>query len=259
MKKSWRVALMIAVLNILLGSLNGVVAQQEPLAGGYAETGVNDPEVLSAARFAIGAEARKTGARLSLVAIEHAEVQVVAGLNYMMKMKVKVNGQPQQVTAVVYRNLKQKYSLSRWDRSGAPAGNTSISANAPIEELVKALADAYEAKSLESLDAEHLYSGTVKIVIEHSLVDFGNKESVRNRIEVKEFKTFAQAEKWLDSREHDELPAREARPLEGCKRGVCAYDFDGGILHNHLYLQKISYGLRRGHPFLKTIFLLDGD
>jgi hypothetical protein len=55
------------------------------------------------------------------------------------------------------------------------------------------------------------------------------------------------------------MPGRESRPLVRCAKGVCTYNFDGGILHNHLYLKKISYGTRSGCPYIKTIYLLDGD
>lgn len=259
MKRNWRIAVMIAALNIVLGSLSGVLAQQEPMTGAYAEISSTDPEVLSAARFAVGAKGRQLGVRISLVSIEHAEVQVVAGLNYMLNMKVKVNGKAQDVTVVVYKNLKQKYSLSRWDVTGKPASSATASSSITIEQLVDSLAVAYTTKSLGSLDASHPYAGKVRIVIEHSIMDAREDADARNGIVAKSFKTFAQAEKWLASRELGELPAREARPLEGCKRGVCTYDFDGGILHNHLYLQQISYGLRRGRPYIKTIYLLDGD
>jgi hypothetical protein len=44
-----------------------------------------------------------------------------------------------------------------------------------------------------------------------------------------------------------------------CAKGVCTYNFDGGILHNNLYLKKITYGMRGGCPYLKSIYLLDGD
>jgi hypothetical protein len=124
-----------------------------------------------------------------------------------------------------------------------------------IEQLVKSLEEAYAAKSLGKLDAGRPFSGRVKIVIEHSLAD----DDAPDRFEVKQFKTLAQAEQWLRSREIEELPVRETRPLLQCKKGVCSYNFDGGILHKHLYLRKISYGYRNGRPYLKTIFLLDGD
>jgi hypothetical protein len=95
-----------------------VLAQPAQIAGGYGEASKTDPEVLSAARFVIKQERRKLGRQLSLISIERAEVQVVAGLNYRLCLKVKTKGKPREATAVVYKNLKQKYSLSSWDAGG---------------------------------------------------------------------------------------------------------------------------------------------
>jgi len=95
-----------------------VLAQPAQIAGGYSEASKTDPEVLSAARFAIKQERRKLGRHLSLISIERAEVQVVAGLNYRLCLKLKIKGKTQEATAVVYKNLKQKYSLSSWDAGG---------------------------------------------------------------------------------------------------------------------------------------------
>ena len=124
-----------------------------------------------------------------------------------------------------------------------------------VEELVKTVAESFEAKTLRSLDSDRPYVGKVRIVIEHSLADDNDKD----RFLIKRFTSLARFEAWLKSREIEELPGRESRPLERCAKGVCTYNFDGGILHNHLYLQKITYGIRNGCPYLKTIYLLDGD
>lgn len=121
-----------------------------------------------------------------------------------------------------------------------------------IEQLVNEFATAYDAKTLGSLDAAHPLLGSVRISIEDSLGD--------NDFTIKRVKTLAQADRWLRSREREEgAPFRETRPLVRCRKGLCTYNFDGGILHNHLYLQKISYGYRNGCPYIKTIYLLDGD
>jgi hypothetical protein len=125
----------------------------------------------------------------------------------------------------------------------------------PVEDLAKAIAAAYEGKTLGSLDAQKPYVGKVRIVIEHSLGEDDDKD----RFVIKSFTSLAKFERWLKSREHEEMPARESRPLTRCRKGVCTYNFDGGILHNHLYLKKITYGLRGGCSYIKTIYLLDGD
>ena len=94
--------------------LSGAEARQAQIAGGYSEASNSDPEALAAARFAIKKEAQKLRAIVSLRAIKRAEVQVVAGLNYRLCMTVRIKRKTQPVTAVVYKNLKQKYSLTTW-------------------------------------------------------------------------------------------------------------------------------------------------
>ena len=120
-----------------------------------------------------------------------------------------------------------------------------------IEQLVNSLSTAYSAKTLRSLDAKKPYFGKITIVIEHSLA--------QPEYETKTFKTFAKVEKWLKSREIEGFPARGTRKLKQCRKWVCIYDFDGGILHNNLYLKKITYGFSKGRYYIKKITLLDGD
>ena len=119
-----------------------------------------------------------------------------------------------------------------------------------VEELVKALAEAYASKSLGGLAAGRPQQGRMSIVVEHSIT---------GRREARSFRSLEAGERWLKSREREEGPARQVMPLKRCRRGLCTYDFDGGILHNNLYLQKVAYGLKGGRPYVKTIYLLDGD
>ncbi|HEX8846428.1 MAG TPA: cystatin domain-containing protein [Pyrinomonadaceae bacterium] len=255
MKKSWRVVALIAAFHVVLGGLSVVSAQQDAIAGAYAAASTNDPEVVSAARFAATAAGRKTGARVHLLSIESAEQQVVAGLNYRLQLKVRAAGKSEDVTAVVYKNLQQKYSLTSWEADANSAGSSSTQSGSAIERLVDALDVAFMSKNLGSLDARRPFVGKVRIVIEHSLA----ADDAKDRFEVRDFRKLAKAEQWLRSREQEELPFRETRPLEQCRRGVCTYDFNGGILHNRLYLKEVRYGMRNGRPYLKRILLLDGD
>jgi hypothetical protein len=121
--------------------------------------------------------------------------------------------------------------------------------------LAKQIAAAYEGKSLGGLDGQRPYLGRLRIVIENSL----GEPDDRGRFVIKSFTSLAKADAWLKTRERADGPGRESRPLQRCAKGVCTYNFDGGILHNHLYLKKISYGTRSGCPYIKTIYLLDGD
>lgn len=114
-KKNFLVVLMFVALNIISASVFVAVAQEPPMAGAYSEAYVTEREVVAAAKFAVKAEQRKQGRRLALLSIERAEQQVVAGLNYRLCLKVRVNGKTQEVKVVVYKNLKQKYSLTSWE------------------------------------------------------------------------------------------------------------------------------------------------
>ena len=122
-----------------------------------------------------------------------------------------------------------------------------------IDGLAKDVAEAYEARDMGRLDSTKPYVGRIKIVMQHSLSD-GAGEFV-----VKWVKSLAQAERWLKRREIDGLPGRVVKPFLKCEKGACTYNFDDGILHNTLYLKKITYGFRKGRPYIKSILLLDGD
>ena len=124
-----------------------------------------------------------------------------------------------------------------------------------IEDLQKSLAEAFAAKTMATLDGDRPYIGSIRIVIEHSLAEDNDPQ----RFVVRRFTSFARTEKWFKSKEIEGLPGRNAMPLVKCAKGVCTYNFDGGILHNNLYLKKITYGMRGGCPYLKSIYLLDGD
>jgi hypothetical protein len=94
-----------------------VAAQDDVVAGGYGDTATDDKDAVKAAAFAIKSESQKTGKRIRLVKILKAEVQVVAGLNFRVCMTVKTGRRKpktETATVVVYRNLKNVLSLSRW-------------------------------------------------------------------------------------------------------------------------------------------------
>jgi hypothetical protein len=117
------------------------------------------------------------------------------------------------------------------------------------EELVKAVADAFSAGELGRLDAERPYLQTVRIRVEHSIT---------GGVEARSFRTLARLERWLKGRETGEGPARNGGALRRCRRGVCTFEQEG-MLHNNLYLQRITYGLRKGRPYIKAIHIIDGN
>lgn len=142
----------------------------------------------------------------------------------------------------------QSKTTSGW-RNVEP-GRAHLSRQAQtVEEFAKAVADAFAANTLESLDEGRPYMGTVRIRVEHSIT---------GKVESRSFKTLAAAGRWLTSRERGDGPARNSGTLQRCRRGVCTFEQEG-MLHNNLYLQRITYGMRRGRPHIKAIHLIDGD
>lgn len=109
-----------------------------------------------------------------------------------------------------------------------------------------------EVDDLGRLDRLGLIRGSVKIVIQHTAWE-------GPEFEVRRFRSFRAAERWLDSRSRDGFPRRMSLPLAGCARGVCTFDTNGGILHNQLYRKKILYGFRNKRLYIKAVYFLDGD
>jgi len=117
MRKIFKAAI---VLAMLLGIFAvAASAQTEPMAGGYSSISVKSKEAKNAAAVAVRSRSAKTGKTITLVKINKAEQQVVAGMNYRVCMTVREGrGKAYTVTAVVYLNLKQKRSLTDWKKGG---------------------------------------------------------------------------------------------------------------------------------------------
>lgn len=114
-----------ATLILLIASGGFETFPQEPtprVVGGYTEASVTDREVVSAANFAVGRE-RGRGGRVSLVSVERAETQLVAGVNYRLCLRVRRRGRIQRVVAVVYQDLQRRYSLTNWEVRSCRAGD----------------------------------------------------------------------------------------------------------------------------------------
>jgi len=134
-----------------------------------------------------------------------------------------------------------------------PAHSKPTCKKQTIEDLAKAVGEAFEAKDLGRLDANNASLRKLRMVIRHSLGEGDNE------YEIKRVRSFREGERWLRSRETEEYPGRSVRHLVRCRRGICSYDFDSGIVHLVLYIQRITYGYSNGCPYIKTIYLLDGD
>lgn len=100
---------------LVLGAYASATRVSAQMAGAYADTSTSSKEVRRAAKFAVDQRTLKTGSKVKLVAIVKAEHQVVAGMNYRMVLRVAdKRGRHRTATAVVYQDLKNKLSLTKW-------------------------------------------------------------------------------------------------------------------------------------------------
>lgn len=116
MKISLRLVSALFVLSVAFGSVMVGMAQNRPMVGGYKEAPTDDAEVKAAAEFAVGAQGEKDNITITLRSIEHAERQVVAGMNYRFCLRIGKGDDPEDVDVkvVVFRSLKKEYSLKSW-------------------------------------------------------------------------------------------------------------------------------------------------
>ncbi len=89
--------------------------------GGYKEVAVTDTQVREAAEFAASAEGEKASRTIKVIKINTAEMQVVAGRNYRMCLKVQASGGEDEADAiftvmtVVYIDLKGNKKVTSWE------------------------------------------------------------------------------------------------------------------------------------------------
>jgi hypothetical protein len=112
---------------LVLFATSGLIAclAQQPIPGGYSRIAVTNKQVMDAAAFAVKVQQkamqnpqRGPSAKLELVDIVGAEQQVVAGMNYRLKIKVKVDGREKDAEAVVWWQAWKKpepYQLTSWN------------------------------------------------------------------------------------------------------------------------------------------------
>ena len=115
--------------------------------------------------------------------------------------------------------------------------------------LALQISQDFVGKTLATQDQEPPYLEQVALVIKHSLSE--------NEFERKSFQSLRALEAWLQSR-RVEAPGRNSAQSTTCKQGLCRFEITG-LLHNNLYFEAASYVYLNGKPYLKTIYLLDGD
>ena len=117
----------------------------------------------------------------------------------------------------------------------------------PVQSLAARVANAFKAKKLGTLDGGNYYSGRVKIVVEHSLED----KSV-----TKSFSSMKLAGNWL-FRGRRQVGVN-AGNVQRCSNGTCTFTING-MLHNNLYIKKVTYAYASGRPVVKAVYFVDGD
>ena len=115
-----------AVCLIFAAAFPVAALAQQARVGGYAKAQVTSAEVVAAAGFAVKAQEQvlrqqqKEGVppKVELVSIVDAEAQVVAGMNYRLQLKVKLNGKEKTAHATVWWQAWRKpepYALTAWE------------------------------------------------------------------------------------------------------------------------------------------------
>jgi hypothetical protein len=115
MKTSLRLAFLLVVGGILLGAVCPSGAAEQ-IVGGYSETSITNAEVVAAAQFAIKAQAATSEQKIIITLVEllSARQQVVAGMNYRLRIKVKTDGKVKEAEVVVWRKLSDEHELTSW-------------------------------------------------------------------------------------------------------------------------------------------------
>ncbi|HQZ97383.1 MAG TPA: hypothetical protein PLP21_13760 [Pyrinomonadaceae bacterium] len=115
------------------------------------------------------------------------------------------------------------------------------------QQLATRVSKAFKIKKLGTLDAGKPYAGRVKMVVEHSLED---------KSDTKSFSSMKLAGDWLFRGGRD--VGVNAGNLQRCSNGTCTFTING-MLHNNLYLKKVTYAYSSGRPIIKTVHFVNGD
>lgn len=92
--------------------MNEMVRMQ---AGGWTAADAFNVDVQEAARFAVQKQALATQTRLIYKDVLTAQTQIVAGLNFQMKVLVTDKDSPRYAMITVGRNVQNQYTLLQWN------------------------------------------------------------------------------------------------------------------------------------------------
>ena len=110
----------LATIMLAGGMAISAAAQTPDMVGGYSDAKTSDKEIVRASKVALRDHSRKEGHSVTLVKINKAEKQVVAGMNYRLCMSVRRgrHGKVHTVTAVVYEPIRKPWRLTNWQEGG---------------------------------------------------------------------------------------------------------------------------------------------
>jgi hypothetical protein len=83
--------------------------------GGWTQADTFNADVQEAARFAVQKQAVLTQSRLIYKDVLSAQTQIIAGLNFQLKVSVTEQDSPRYARVTVRRNLQNQYTLTQWD------------------------------------------------------------------------------------------------------------------------------------------------
>ena len=119
------------------------------------------------------------------------------------------------------------------------------------EYLADLVVKSFQAHDLHKLDTLGLTHGQIALRITHTLLE-GQFKTTR-------MSGLAGFERWVKAyRGAQDAPLFfNALPLQSCAKGLCT--FEGGTLHNQLYIFNFRYQPVNGCPKLTAIEFWDGD
>jgi hypothetical protein len=82
--------------------------------GGWSAVAVDDAKVKIAAQRAVSVQGSIEKAELKLVSIDDAQRQVVAGINYKLRLSLTKGPQQRKASATVWAKLDGTYELTAW-------------------------------------------------------------------------------------------------------------------------------------------------
>jgi hypothetical protein len=118
MKQNVASVLVLTLIALIVGTAQPSPAA-ETLVGGYSKVSVTNEQVIAAAQFAVKTLAAmpERAVVVSLVEIKEAEQQVVAGMNYRLRLRVLGDDLVRQMIVVVWWQAWRKpdpYRLTSW-------------------------------------------------------------------------------------------------------------------------------------------------